>query len=109
MSDQFQRIEVEISLAVADYLNVAGPDAALKRSATDTNGALSAAREHLLYEMDAADAARVQAVSAAYLETDAANPSHACAIYRVLLDVPTDIAEAVKAAFSLEDPTPRSL
>jgi hypothetical protein len=109
MTGQFQRIEVEISLAVADYLNAEGPDAALRKAAADTDGALAAAREQLFYEMDPADATRITAVSAAYLETDAANPTHACALYRVLLEVPTDIAGAVRAAFSLENPTPPSL
>ncbi|MGY3581903.1 hypothetical protein ACVIGB_000025 [Bradyrhizobium sp. USDA 4341] len=105
MSEERKRIEVEISLAVADYLDSSGPDAAFRRASTDEDGALNAAREHLFHELDATTARRVTPVSASYMETDAANPSHACAVYRVLLDAPAEIAKDVRNAFSQENDT----
>jgi hypothetical protein len=115
-----KRIEVEISLSVSDYLGrltkapdghlgMPGHDAAFMLASDDVEGAMSAAKEHAFYELPAADAEQVVAVGATYIETDSSNPSHACAHYRVALDVPEHLADEVERAFSAErgdTPTP---
>jgi hypothetical protein len=112
-----KRIEVEICLAVADYLgklttgpdgraSMPGHDAAFKNAANDAEGAMSAAREHAYYELDASEAAQIKTIEASYLETDSSNPTHASAHFKVLIDVPEDIADKVEAAFSSESCSP---
>jgi len=107
------QIEVEILLSVSDYLanlrrgldgrlTMPGYDEAFRLASSDTAGALSAAIETAYYELDADVAAAVKAISASYLETDSSNPTHASAHYRVLLDVPDELADKVRQAFCVD-------
>lgn len=108
MSEPTKNIEVEVFLAVSDYIGKIQPDAsgvipgsdlAFQRAANDVEGAEVAAKEYLFYELPVSEAESVKVVSASYLETDSSNPTHACACYSVTLEVPVSLAEKVEAVF----------
>lgn len=116
MSEPTKSIEVEVALAVSDYIGkikpdshgeIPGADLAFRRAAADVEGAEAAAREHLFFELPTSEAESVKVVSASYLETDSSNPSHACALYSVVLEVPVTLAQKVEAVFmGGDDPSP---
>lgn len=49
-----------------------------------------------------ADGFTVQVISSEFMEYDSSNPTHACAYYRVTLDVHDDQVEALKTLLDLE-------